>query len=76
MIQSKRDLNEYIAQDTLRLGGKPKLKDWILHNEKWFIYKYIVALRHVEYYINGSGGAGRILYSFYGGIGTNILDLS
>lgn len=56
MIQSKRDLNEYIAQDTLRLGGKPKLKDWILHNEKWFIYKYIVALRHVEYYINGSGG--------------------
>ena len=53
MIQSKEDLREYIHQDTERLGGKPKLKDWILHNEKRYIYKYVVALRHVEYYING-----------------------
>lgn len=56
MIQSKEDLREYIRQDTERMGGKPKLKDWILHNEKWYIYKYVVALRHVEYYMNATGG--------------------
>lgn len=38
------------------MGGKPKLKDRILHNEKWYIYKYVVALRHVEYYMNCAGG--------------------
>ena len=53
MIQSKIDLKEYIQKDTERMGGKPKLKDWILHNEKRYIYKYVVALRHVEHYING-----------------------
>ena len=41
MIKSKQDLRNYIVQDTERLGGKPILKDLILHNEKWFIYKYI-----------------------------------
>lgn len=76
MIQSKEDLRRYIQQDTERMGGKPKLKDWILPNEKWYIHKYVVALRHVEYYINGSGGARRILFSCCGGTGTNIWDLS
>ena len=56
MIQSKEDFREYIQQDTERMGGKPKLKDRILHNEKWYIYKYVVALRHVEYYMNCAGG--------------------
>lgn len=56
MIQSKEDLRRYIQQDTERMGGKPKLKDRILHNEKWYIYKYVVALRHVEYYMNCAGG--------------------
>lgn len=74
MIQSKEDLREYIRQDTERMGGKPKLRDLILHNEKWYIHKYVVALRHVEYYING--GARRILFSCCGGTGTNIWDLS
>jgi len=37
---------------------------------------YVVALRHIEYYINGAGGAEGILYSCYGGTGTNISDLS
>lgn len=77
MIQSKEDLREYIQKDTERMGGKPKLRDRILHNEKWFIYKYVVALRHVEYYMNcAGGGAKEILYSCYGGIGTNIWDLN
>ena len=38
------------------MGGKPKLRDLILHNEKWYIHKYVVALRHVEYYMNCNGG--------------------
>ena len=59
MIQSKEDLREYIRQDTERMGGKPKLRDLILHNEKWYIYKYVVALRHIEYYINGAWGGRR-----------------
>ena len=32
--------------------GMPTIKDWILHNDKWYIYRYIVALRYVEYYLN------------------------
>jgi hypothetical protein len=76
MIQSKEDLREYIQKDTERMGGKPKLRDLILHNEKWYIHKYVVALRHVEYYMNCNGGARRIFYSCFGGIGTNILGLN
>lgn len=56
MIRSKKDLKYYISQDTARMGEKPKLKDLILHNEKWYIHKYVVALRHVEYYKNVCGG--------------------
>lgn len=56
MRHSKKDLYEYIEQDTARMGGKLKLKDWILHNEKWYIHKYVVALQHVEYYMNCNGG--------------------
>ena len=76
MIQSKEDLRACIRQDTDRMGGKPKLRDLILHNEKWYIYMYVVALRHIEYYINGAGGAEGILYSCYGGTGTNISDFA
>lgn len=43
MIQSKEDLRRYIQQDTERMGGKPKRKDWILHKEKWYIHKYVAA---------------------------------
>ena len=51
---------------------------YIPNNEKWYIHKYVVALRHVEYYMNfnGVGGARRILFSCCGGTGTNIWDLS
>lgn len=52
MIRTRSDLNEYLDADLKRFDRKPKLSDWILHNEKWFIHQYIVALRHVEYYIN------------------------
>lgn len=39
MIQSKQDLNHYLTEDLKRFNNKkPTLKDWILHNEVWFIY--------------------------------------
>ena len=50
MINSKKKIKEYLQADG-RLGTS-SLKDWILHNEKWYIWHYIVALRHVEYYMN------------------------
>lgn len=54
MIKNRHDLKEYIEKDKKRYSLKniPKIKDWILHNEKWYSYRYIIALRHVEYYIN------------------------
>lgn len=51
MIRTKEDLKYYIDEDLKRFNGKkPSLKDWILHNEVWFIYHYISHLRYVEYY--------------------------
>lgn len=29
---------------------KPSLKDWLLHNEVWYIFHYIRHLRYIEYY--------------------------
>ena len=54
MINNRKDLKTYIREDKNRWRalGFPRLKDWILHNEKWYIHQYLVALRHVEYYIN------------------------
>ena len=37
-------------EDAKRFGSKPNLKDFILHNEKWYIYRYIKQLRYVEQY--------------------------
>ena len=50
MIDSKAKLKEYLQADG-RLGSS-FLKDWVLHNEKRYIWHNIVAHRHVEYYIN------------------------
>lgn len=39
MIQSKNDLKYYLKEDLKRFDNKkPNLKDWILHNEVWYIY--------------------------------------
>lgn len=44
-------LKEILQADLQRFDNrKPSLKDWILHNEAWFIYHYIRHLRYVEYY--------------------------
>ena len=51
MIRTKDDLKYYIDEDLKRFNGKsPSLKDWILHNEVWYIFYYIRHLRYVEYY--------------------------
>lgn len=56
MIQSKDELQYYLSEDLKRFGGKkPTLKDWILHNEIWYIYHYINHLRYAEYYYGKSG---------------------
>ena len=51
MINSKEELRYYLFEDLKRFGGKkPRIKDFILHNEVWFIFYYIRHLRYVEYY--------------------------
>ena len=53
MIHNRNELYNYLAADLARFNSrKPTLKDWILHNEVWYIYHYIRHLRYVEYYKN------------------------
>lgn len=66
MIKSKEDLKHYLAEDLKRFGGqKPILKDYLLHNEVWFIYYYIYHLRHIEYYKNCNKNKIAYLYHFF-----------
>lgn len=46
------DLLSYdLSEDLKRFDNhKPTLKDYILHNEVWYIFHYIRHLRYVEYY--------------------------
>lgn len=56
MIKDKESFKRYLSQDLQRFGNrKPTLKDWVLHNEVWYIYHYIRHLRYVEYYMNCKG---------------------
>lgn len=49
--EDRRRLSDTMKADLQRFNNrKPSLKDWILHNEIWFIYHYIRHLRYVEYY--------------------------
>ena len=52
MIKTISDLHEYLTADLSRFERKPNLKDWLLKNESWFIWRYIYLLRHVEYHLN------------------------
>lgn len=63
MIKTKSDLTQYLAEDLKRLGNKkPHIKDWLLHNEVWYVYKYIKNLRYLEYYKNTNN---KILYFYH-----------
>lgn len=53
MIKNKKELRYYLDEDAKRYGNKtPSLIEYIYGNEKWYIHKYLVALRHFEYYTN------------------------
>lgn len=64
MIKSIDDLRRYLAEDLSRFGKKPGLKDWILKNEVWYVWHYIVVLRHVEYHLN-TGHKLRYFWYFF-----------
>lgn len=63
MINNKADLKFYLSEDLKRFKKKPTIKDWILHNEVWYIYHYQRYLRLVEYYKNT--GKLKIMFLFY-----------
>lgn len=63
MIKTLDELKYYISEDLKRFDNKkPNIKDLILKNEKWYIWKYIVTLRKLEYHLNSEN---KIRYLFY-----------
>ena len=62
MIKTKEDLKYYLEEDLKRFGGrKPGLKDALLHNEVWYIFRYIRHMRYVEYY----EGKNKVMYLWH-----------
>ena len=53
MIQSKEDLKKWLKQDLSNFSDSPVgFRDFVLGNERWYVYHYIKQLRYVEYCIN------------------------
>lgn len=66
MIKSKEDLRLYLCEDLKRFDNKkPRIKDLILHNEAWYIYKYIKHLRYIEYFKNTKSSKILFLYHWF-----------
>jgi serine O-acetyltransferase len=65
MIHSKNDLKYYLSENLKRFVKPPTLKDWILHNEVWYICHYQRHLRYVEYYMNTGKNKLLFLYHFF-----------
>ncbi|WP_066627093.1 serine O-acetyltransferase [Labilibacter marinus] len=65
MILSKEELRKYLLEDSRRFETIPSLKDKILHNEVWYIYKYQCQLRFVEFYKNTGKSKLLFLYHFF-----------
>lgn len=64
MIHSKEDLKYYLKEDNKQFGYKrPGLRDWLLHNERWYIYRFKRELRNVEYLTNIKQGGGKETYA-------------
>lgn len=56
MIQSKEDLKYYLKEDRKQFGeNKPGLRDWLLRNERWYIYRFKYELRIIEFLTNRRG---------------------
>lgn len=65
MIKSRKDLRKYIFLDNKDYKDL-KIKDFILQNEKYYIYRYKVELRKVEYYKNvGKGLWEKIMFLYH-----------
>ena len=72
MIRNKKDLKQYLEQDFKIFKDSPvTIKDFILKNERWYIYHFIKHLRMTEYYINIQGG-GEIYKCYFTFFGLNI----
>lgn len=55
MIKTSEDLRTYLECDLSRYGGQvPNLKDRILKNECWYIWRYQKVLRRLEYHKNSN----------------------
>lgn len=66
MIKSKEDLKFYLSEDLARFNNrKPSIKDYILRNEVWYIFKYQKHLRYLEYYKNTGRNKLFFLYHFF-----------
>ena len=63
---TKKELRSILADDLLRFGKRPGIKECILHSEVWYIYNYIRHLRYIEYHKNKRGWHKvAYLYHFY-----------
>lgn len=49
-----------LQEDLARYNERPGIKDWILQNECWYIYRYVLHMRYVEYY-RYKGGFNKVL---------------
>lgn len=57
MLHSKEDLKQWLMHDLACYADSPVgLRDFVLGNERWYIYHYIKQLRHVEYCMNSHRG--------------------
>lgn len=66
MITTTQKLKYYLYQDLARFDHKkPGLKDYIIHNEVWFLYNYQKHLRYVEFYKNTKRNKILYLYHFF-----------
>lgn len=60
----KNQLNQILKSDASRYDRIPGLKDLILRNESWFIFRYIRHLRFIEYY-QSKRGINKIKYLYH-----------
>lgn len=67
MIDSRAKLREYILADESRYHlRRPRLLAWLLHDEAYYMTKFLRVLRHLEYYTNCRRGVfGNIAYFYY-----------
>lgn len=54
MIKTKKDLDYYIKQDSIACKGHDKhlFLKWISRSDECYIFLFVHALRHYEYYLN------------------------